>query len=504
MSAAARPAFSRGVKALSALGVFAAVVVAVNANVLVARWYERWDVTSEGLFSLSEASKRTLAALPEGVEVVVLLTRGDPLLPRVRQLLAAYGAETDKLVIRYVDPERSPAEFVAIQQKYQILAGKADDGRVVTDAVIVIAHGEKTWFITGDDVTSFDDEGRARPELEQALTEGLANVQRGDRGVLCAGEGHGEASIDDAGPEGLAELRQGLTKNNFEVRALNLELPDAAKKLAECQSFVIAGPEVAHSFQAAERLKAFLAQGGRLLAFVSPVFGADGEIVASGLEPVAALAGAELGRDLVLETDPSARLPRGAGEVFFAAPKLHDVTRGLVQEDKVEFRVLVSQAQSLRTRADASAKSLLLSSDQALSVRDVRSLLDGNGTPSDGERGQRTLAVAAELGQGARVVWAGAKNLPQNKSFRDPALLGDRLFVENAVSWASSRPALVSVPKKSAQELGLTLTEESLSEVLRYVLVYMPAVSALLGILVLFERRQREKRGRARARKGAA
>ena len=72
------------------------------------------------------------------------------------------------------------------------------------------------------------------------------------------------------------------------------------------------------------------------------------------------------------------------------------------------------------------------------------------------------------------------------------------------MSWASSRPALVSVPKKSAQEVGLALTEDSLSEVLRYVLVYMPVVSALLGILVLFERRQREKRGRARARKGAA
>ena len=502
MAEAARPAFSRSQKTLSALGVFAAVIVAVNANVLVARWYERWDVTSEGLYSLSQATKSTLAALPAGVEVVVLLSRGDPLLPRVRQMLAAYGAETSKLDIRYVDPERSPAEFVAVQQKYKILAGKADDGRVVTDAVIVIARGEQTWFITADDLASFDDEGRARPELEQALTEGLFNVQKSERAVLCFGEGHREASIDDAGAEGLADLRHSLTKNNFDVRALNLELPDADKALGGCRALFVSGPELPHSAAAGERVRSFVQNGGSLLAFVSPVYGDDGAIVASGLESAGALLDLELGRDLVLENDPSARLPRGAGEVFFANPAPHEVTRGMLEGEKIEFRVLVSEAQSMKLAPGGRARPLLVSSPQALSIRDVHGLLEGKGTAAQAAPGERVLAAAAELDKSARVVIAGAGNLPQNKSFRDPAQIGDRLFVENAVSWVTARPALVNVPKKTAQDVGLSLTEDSLSEVLRYVLVYVPGVSALLGVLVMLERRKREKRGREAA-KGA-
>ena len=55
-----------------------------------------------------------------------------------------------------------------------------------------------------------------------------------------------------------------------------------------------------------------------------------------------------------------------------------------------------------------------------------------------------------------------------------------------------------------AHEVGLSLTEDSLSEVLRYVLVYLPGVSALLGVLVMLERRKREKRGRADALKGSS
>ncbi|HEV8247236.1 MAG TPA: hypothetical protein VGP93_15770, partial [Polyangiaceae bacterium] len=147
------------------------------------------------------------------------------------------------------------------------------------------------------------------------------------------------------------------------------------------------------------------------------------------------------------------------------------------------------------------------SSDQALAVSDVAPLLQGKAPAEAAPRGKRVVAAAAELAKpeaskeahGPRVVIAAASNLPWNRSFHDAALLGDRLFVENGVAWVAARPLLVSVPEKSAHDIGLALTEDSLSEVLRYVLIYMPGVAALLGVLVLFERRKREKRSRMAA-----
>lgn len=512
MSASPR-ATSRTHKALSALGVFAAVVLAVNANILVARWYKRWDVTSEGLYTLSHATKTTLAALREPIQVFVLLTRDDALMPRVRQMLTAYAGETPRLEVRYVDPQRNPAEFSAVQERYKIIAGRTENDRVVTDAALVIARGDRAWFVTADEVTAFDDEGRARPRLEQALTEGIANVLSNERAVLCFSEGHQEASIDDIGPNGLAELRHRLEKSNFDVVNVNVEPPDAERALGRCRAFAVVGPAVAFSKEASARVTRYVERGGSLAIFASPQVGSEGLVRETGLEPLAALAGVELGHDVVLEADPSARLPRGAGEVFFAVPKPHEITNGLVRDVKVDFRVLLSEAQSLRLTASSSATPLLVSSDRAVVITDLSPLLAGKPLPESAKAAERVLAVAHELPKpagsqekyGPRLVVVGATNPPTNQSFRDAALIGDRLFTENAFAWISARPALVSVPEKPAHEVGLVLTEEALGEIFRYVLLYMPGVAALLGVLLMLDRRKREKTSRELLRtKGAA
>jgi hypothetical protein len=503
MSAAA-PGW-RSTKALSALGVIAAMVLAVNANVLVARFYTRWDMTSEGLYTLSPATTSILQSLDGPVKVTVLLARTDPLLAPVRQTLVAYGAETRKLEVDYLDPEQNPAEFVAVQKKHGIMAGQAEDGRVVTDAVLLIARGDRTWFVTNDELSSFDDEGRAKPRIEQALSEGIANVTRGETTTLCFTTGHGESSLDDVSPEGLAELRRRVEKSNYEVSAVDLTKSDADKALSRCRVVVVAGPEVPFGADAAARLDRFARANGALALFLGPVFGEEPRVLASGLEGIVERFGVRLGNSMVLETEASLRLPRGAGEVFVATPVPHVVTRGLVREGgKVDFPVVVSESRPLELASGGPASSILETSAQAIALDDLRLVLDGRGAPADAARAKRVLGVAVELampaGQkephGPRAVVFGTRSLPWTRSFRDPALLGDRLLVENALAWVAARPAIVSVPERPARSVGLALTEESLGEILRYVLVYMPVTAALSGFLLLFRRRAHEKKSR--------
>lgn len=503
----------RTAKALSALGVTAAVIIGVNANVLVSRWYHRWDLTSEGLYSLSTATKSILAGLEAELDVTVLLARTDPLLAPVRQMLVAYGAETRKLRIRYVDPEQSPAEFLAIQQKYGIAAGKAEDGRVVTDAVVIVARGERSWFLTGDELGSLDEQGRARPRLEQALSEAIANVLTGEKTKLCFATGHGEASLDDVGPEGLAELRRRLERNNYEPVGVELARPDADKTLSGCRLLAIVGPAVPYGAEAAGRARRFLEAGGSGLVMAGPLFGEDRRVAPSGLERVTEPFGIRLEPRIVLEAEPSLRLPRGAGEVMLATPVEHPTTLGLVLPGgKVELRVVLSQTRSLALSPGTPAKPLLESSPAAYALDDVKSVLDGQGVPADASGAKRVLAAAAELTKppsskeryGPRLVVVGSAGPALGRSFRDPALVGDRLLVENALSWAAARPAIVNVPEKAPRAVGLALTEESLGEVLRYVLIYMPGVAALAGLLVLLRRRQLEKSSRQAPARGKA
>ena len=62
--------FHLKLRALSAAGVFAAAVILVCANIVVNRFYARWDWTSSGLYTLSQATLETLHSLvPEGDDV---------------------------------------------------------------------------------------------------------------------------------------------------------------------------------------------------------------------------------------------------------------------------------------------------------------------------------------------------------------------------------------------------------------------------------------------------
>ena len=503
----ARGGVSRSFRAFAALGVLGAALLAVNLNVLVARWYKRWDLTAERLYTLSPPTLKTLHALDQPLVVTVLLSRADPLSVSVRQMLVQYRAETSKLTSRFVDPDQNPAEFQVLQKDFGLLTGHAEDGRVVTDASLVITRGERHWFITSDELVHYDDQsGKARPRLEQALTEGIANVLGDSKAKACFATGHRELSIDDVGPEGLSEIRHRLEKSNFQVIAVDLAAPGS--NLADCTVLVVPGPSVAVDDAASARIVAFIQAGGSAFVLSAPVLGEDKRVQRSGLEPVAKLIGVEFGQDFILETDAALRLPRGAGEVFFATPRSHEVTRGLEREGvKIDSRVLVSGAQSLRILANSPAKALLTSSDKALSVRDLSNLLDPNHKDDPIEQATRsnfTLAVAAELPKpaagtakyGPRVVIAGAANLVWGRNYSDSSLYGDRLFSENALSWLSARPTLVSVPEKTEHDVGLSLSEGTLAEVLRYVLIYMPGCAAALGAFVLMRRRSIEKKSR--------
>ena len=67
---------SRG-RLFSASGVLAAGVIAVCVNVLVHRFYKRWDWTGGSLYTLSEPTLETLHSLPDPVEAIVFLSADD-------------------------------------------------------------------------------------------------------------------------------------------------------------------------------------------------------------------------------------------------------------------------------------------------------------------------------------------------------------------------------------------------------------------------------------------
>lgn len=495
-----------------ALGVLSASVIAVCVNVLVSRFYARWDLTSRRLYTLSAPTEETLQTLTEPVEIIVFLSRGDPLLVTVRHLLAAYRAESPLVKVRLVDPDRNPAEFLTLQRRYGIVAGQAEDGRAVTDAAIVVAQGERHWFVTADELVTFDPEdGTTQPRIEEKLTEGLRAVRSRERATVCFSAGHQELRTDDGGPTGLMELTFRLGKNNYDIQDVELEAPRLALKLDRCRVLVIAGPNLPFGPRAVERALRYFRGGGNVLVLANTVLDDELRPVRSGLEELTAAGGIRLLPDTIIERDPARKLPQGVGEQFLVVSHPHPVTAGLGPGTKPMFQVSVTVAQRVEAMPGSTATPLLTTSGDAFSVADVRPFLKGEALlPRRRDaRGPFRVAMAAELLQprarsahGPRMVVVGTASLAWARSWREPELTGNRLFVESAISWLAAEPTLLSIPERPRAPVGVSLTQESLASVWRYVVFYLPLTTLLLGAYVMYRRRAQERRSR-RNREGA-
>ena len=499
------------VQASSLVGIVVAMVVAVLLNVIVARRFTRWDWTTNKRYSLSPPTVETLKNLPDGVSVWVLLGPQDPLEQSVKQLLVAYQAETTKLDIHYIDPDKDTIALEDVRKRFKIETGRTDQGHVVADAIVVVAHGDKHWFLTTSDMVEISnaDDTKVKPKEERALTGAIRNVLGSERKKVCFTSGHGEMSPQDVGERGVGLLRDVLEKDNYEVIVVDVGAPNVAEPFKQCAVAVIAGLRGAFTKDEVERLRNWLLEGGNLFLAASPITG-DSEtgMIPANLERALAPFGIALDEDLVVEEDAELAFPNTGGIRFVALPKTHAVTSTLVRTDEKKDvpRTTLHFARSMHrvTEPNAAAPTdLLVTSPKAFGLMSIAGAADWQDAPKKrpGDLGgPLVVAMAAERPKvdpsaphGPRVVVVGSASVLTSPTFREPLpLRGAALFVENSISWLAAKPQVLDIPDRPAVAAGIRITDDDRSKVQRYVVIIMPGTVAVLGVVIALWRRRTE------------
>lgn len=489
-------------------GIVLAIVLCVLVNVVAGRHYKRWDWTTSHRYTLSPATLSTLHALPEPIQIWVLLGGADPMEQSVKQLLVAYGAETTRLDIRYVDPDRDVVALEDVRKRFKIETGRTEDGHVVADAIVVVARGERHWFLSTSDMIEVagTDDTQVKPKEERAMTGAIRNVLGSAKTKLCFTSGHGEMSPDDPGPEGAGALKEVLVKDNYEVGVVDPGAPGNATPFAGCEVAVVAGPRGAFGDDESERLRTWLLEGGNLLLAAAPIT-SDGPTGLAGakLERVLAPFGIVLDEDVVVEVDPALAYPNANGIRFVAGARPHATTAALVKDDRHDVpRIAIQLTRSLRGTTEpgsASASEVLFTSKDAFGLTSVAGAATWRTTPAKSERdlpGPLTIAMAAERPRvrgthGPRAVVLGSASPLASPAFREPMpTRGAALLAENAVSWLASKPEVLDVPDRPAIAAGIRISEDDRGAVRRYVVFLMPGTAALLGIVIGLWRRRSE------------
>ncbi|MBK8941596.1 MAG: Gldg family protein [Polyangiaceae bacterium] len=344
-------------KLAATVSLMSVIVLATVGNVFASRHFVRWDFTTSGEFTLSDGTVDTLKALDEKVTLVVLVSRDTPIGTSIAELLEGYQQHTKMLEIEFVDVDRDRARLLELQKLYGIETAEAD-GHTVIDAAMIVIQGDRHRYVLGGELVEVEDAAdmRARPRLEYAITSAIRHVRATKPPVICFTTGHNELSFEKSGGEGMAELRDTLRKNNFEVATVFEPTADApSDPLVGCQMLVVATPRAEIPKEHALAMVRFVEGGGNALVVLGPMPNkSQTDFVDVGLGDLLALAGVKVEKDYVHELDPS-MIPRDSdGSTYFADAQVHPVTEKLIREQAAGIGALLSYSSSL---TDAGARS---------------------------------------------------------------------------------------------------------------------------------------------------
>lgn len=478
-------------------GTLSAAVLLTAALLLIAnyfgwKYHKRFDWTGSQLYSLSEKTRNVLQEMDKDVRFVVFLSpEQQDLYEPVRELLARYEVASRRIDVEMVDPEKNPVKAQQLVQRYG-----------VTSTGVVVESGQDRRVIDSADLAELDFSGVQTgqgPEMsafkgEQLFTSAILQLAEGRKPKILFTTGHGERSLDDRSPRGLAGAQEILGRDNFDIEEWaslgKPGVPDGTDLL------VIAGPSGSFVQPELDALSAYLNRGGRMLVLLDPTLGqaAGSGLVQTGLERWLAGRGVQAGQNIVV--DPSNPLPFFGPETIFVKDYAdHPITRPLREGDlPVLMSVVrsVSQGQGtelLRTTAEGWGETNLANLEQVQR--------DGNDAAGPvplavviggGPEGTDQAAPAANAPRPGRLVVFGDSDFASNQLIEANA--GNAILLSNTLNWLVEREALLGIPPKKTEQVKLALSEGELWRIYALTLLLLPGLGVVLGAMVHFRRRR--------------
>jgi ABC-type uncharacterized transport system involved in gliding motility auxiliary subunit len=479
------------------------VIITFMANYLAYRHYHRWDWTSEGLFTLSPRTHELLRGLDDDIDVYLVLSSGESNYRDLRELLERYRAESQHLVLHFIDPDREPSEYALIAERFGLARAMLADGSEAADVAIVMANGDRVWKITRDDLVSidFDPTGEGGdPQVdvrsEQAISGGLAEVLHGRATHVCVISGHGEWTLDRRSERDLGGLRDEMRRDNLEIETIETRgrttLPE------ECDAVFAIGPQTAVTADEATMLEHYVQGGGRLFLALDPILD-GGEVRSTGFESMLRDLGIRLDRTIVLEMDEHHLLPSQpspTGPFLVASYGEHAITNGF---RTLDLPMVVNLVRSVRPADESQATTILSASDQSFAETDIALLVQTMEPHRDDQDypGPVSLGVALELpvptgaaadAHGGRLVVIGDSDFLASELISTREVINYEL-ASAILGWLTTRQSLIEVPARHMSAHPVQLSESDVVDLGFRVIVLLPLAAVFLGLAVWWNRR---------------
>ena len=452
------------------------IAVAVAANLMVSNLpasITKWDMTENGVYTLSEQSKEVAAGLDKEVTIYHIAQKGaeDSILVK---FLDQYSALSPNIKVKTIDPD-----------VYPNFASQYTQEQLYNNSLIVVC-GDNSRYVSYYDIfkttytsyysasTDFDGEG--------ALTSAVAYVTSENLPKVYVLSGHGEPGLPDA-------ITHALEQQNLTVES-SLVLMSQESVPEDADAVIIYAPQSDLSQEDAQKLKDYIAAGGKILLATNDT----GEEM-QNLQSVTEEFGLSAKPGMVFDGDAS----YVATYTMYLLPEMvqHDITSPLIEGGYV---VLAPAAHALETAETlpegVTVTPLLSTSDQGYSKADSLTIETLEKEEGD-ETGTFDIAAAAEKtvsdeenAEQARLVWFGAAQMLDTQVDAMTAGANSDLVV-NAAAWLCDKQDSISIHAKSLDMEYLTVPAGARAVLSAVTIVVVPAAFLIAGILVWKRRKSR-------------
>lgn len=461
-----------GYNAVLYTAVFVGLVVV--ANIFVLQNNERWDLTEQGVYSLSEKSVNVVKGLDKPLRLVAMDTSKmmslaggvDP--ERVRELLDLYKYHNPKgISFEIIDPRTKPVEVERLGMKQGNL--------------LYLEYGEGAQSAIS----------RINTVDEQSITNAIVKLTKGISKKIYYIEGHGEPDVGTETESGMRSFKDALEDEHLTVEPLML--PRVGKIPEDAAVVMLAAPKLKLQPAEQEALVEYVNKGGRLVMLANPEDGGNQEVQA-----LAKRFNIEVGDDVILDAE---------SQMFFGGPQIfvamgfspHAITSKLSGRQPPVFSFASSVVAPKGEISGTIYTELLKTGPNSWAERDITRLFDqADGKASFGEgdlKGPVPIAVAMEktVSQGAdkapivsRVIVVGDATWLRNDSFGS---MGNRDLILNAINWVAGEEGAIAIGPKQMRRSMVQFSQATIKTILALSFLG-PELMLLLGLFIWWRRQQ--------------
>jgi gliding motility-associatede transport system auxiliary component len=427
----------------------AVLALVVVANYLGFRHHKRFDLTAEGLYSISDQTKKVVANLSKDVKVIYFNKEDNQ---RFSDLMKEYKYAGPRLSFERIDGAQRP------EMARQYKARREGD--------IAVAAGDRNEII--NDIS------------EQAITNAILKVTRDNLKTVCFLEGHGEKSLSDTQSSGYSIVEKRLKDENYQLKTVMLAREQQVP--SECAALVVAGPKQSVTPPETAMIGKYLDGGGKAMLLL------DSETTPQ-LDDVLKSWNIESADNIVLDVS-------GVGQMFGAGPEYPVVSEygsHTITKDFGRTMSVFPLARAIKVTGGAGgATPLLTTSENSYAKEKITPGQQIKFEPGKDQKGPLTIGAAASKSvdgkKEARLVVIGDSDFATNGVFRVQSFRNADLFL-NSVNWLAEDEDLISIRPKSVTNRSVTMSESQQRTFLLLSAALMPLAVIGSGIYIWWKRR---------------